>query len=218
MLLWCARHCCVCGDKSGVHIEIAHIGDPEDNSFDNGIPVCYRCHGEIGGYNPTHPRGNKISREEIQATRNLIYDKYTEPYLAPLDYQISQKVDPWDTSPQPLLRKFPDVTFAIRNLSTYLTTTFHLKLLGYLNGKAEALFFGSDRLYSGKQIWNLNPARAVFGHFSITNPQLTIRLEGSDRLEIRVKMQQEDKLGRSHERLLDGFVYSKAGDFWYFEP
>ena len=98
MLLWCARRCCLCEEKCGVDIEIAHIGDPTDNAFDNGVPVCYGCHARMGAYNDKHPRGSKITLEEIKASRELVYEKYTRPYVAPIDYSVSQAPNPWALS------------------------------------------------------------------------------------------------------------------------
>ena len=85
-------------EKCGVDIEIAHIGDPTDNAFDNGVPVCYGCHARMGAYNDKHPRGSKITLEEIKASRELVYEKHTRPYVAPIDYSVSQAPNPWALS------------------------------------------------------------------------------------------------------------------------
>jgi hypothetical protein len=57
-------------------MEAAHIVDESEggsNEADNGIPVCFDCHQEIGAYNDKHPRGNKIRPEELKARRDRIY-------------------------------------------------------------------------------------------------------------------------------------------------
>jgi hypothetical protein len=67
MLLWCARHCCFCGKACTTNIVIHHIdGDPSNNNFDNLIPVCFDCHGELERYNPEHPLGTKYRHLEIK--------------------------------------------------------------------------------------------------------------------------------------------------------
>ena len=61
-LLWCSRHCCLCGKACGTNIEIAHVipkGQDGSDDIDNAIPLCFDCHSEIGRYNKEHPRGNK---------------------------------------------------------------------------------------------------------------------------------------------------------------
>lgn len=69
MFTRCARICCLCWKQCGTNIEAAHIipeavGGPDD--ADNGIPVCFDCHQEIGAYDNSHPRGNRFTREELQ--------------------------------------------------------------------------------------------------------------------------------------------------------
>ena len=53
VLLWCARHCCLCGKHCGVAIEVAHI-EKGSNDIDNAIPLCFQCHAEVGHYNRSH--------------------------------------------------------------------------------------------------------------------------------------------------------------------
>src|SRR5881628_40520 len=42
-LLWCDRHCCLCGKATGTGIEVAHL-DPKRSDLDNAIPLCFDCH------------------------------------------------------------------------------------------------------------------------------------------------------------------------------
>jgi len=57
-------------------MEAAHIVDEHkggSNESDNGIPVCFDCHQEIGGYDDKHPKGNKFRPRELKARREHIY-------------------------------------------------------------------------------------------------------------------------------------------------
>jgi len=77
MLIRCRRYCCVCGKWCGSKITIHHIDGNDDNSEDNGIPVCFDCHAEIVSYNKEHPIGRKFQPSELIKLRNLTYAKYT---------------------------------------------------------------------------------------------------------------------------------------------
>lgn len=214
MLLWCDRHCCLCDKPCGIDIEIAHIGDKQDNNFDNGIPVCYDCHSKIGMYNELHPRGNKISPEEIRQRREQIYGKYTKQYAVPIRYIISNYLNPVNTSQRP--RPYPDITFNITNLSDYLPTKLRIILRGKLNDRNIDLKLTKGH-YTGDKLWNLNPRITVNGHFKIENSNL-INLQQNDVLNIRVSITQIDILGREHNFLEDGYAFNKKGNYWYFDP
>jgi hypothetical protein len=76
MFIRCARLCCLCHRQCGANIEAAHIIDEAaggPNTEENGIPLCFDCHQEVGAYNDKHPRGNKFSPEELQARRDRVY-------------------------------------------------------------------------------------------------------------------------------------------------
>jgi len=77
MFVRCRRLCCLCQKQCGTNIEAAHIIDEAaggSNEEGNGIPLCFDCHQEIGGYNDLHPKGNKFRPEELRARRDKIYD------------------------------------------------------------------------------------------------------------------------------------------------
>ena len=76
MFTRCNRLCCLCNKQCGINIEAAHIIDESaggSNNEDNGIPLCFDCHQEIGSYNDKHPRGNKIRPDELRARRDRVY-------------------------------------------------------------------------------------------------------------------------------------------------
>src|SRR5438046_8576503 len=87
MFIRCNRRCCLCLKQCGVNIEAAHIIDEAaggSNDEDNGIPLCFDCHQEIGSYNDRHPRGNKFRPEELRARRDQVYKLVAEGGLADL--------------------------------------------------------------------------------------------------------------------------------------
>lgn len=67
------RCCCICHEFAGLYTNIHHIV-PEasggENTIENSIVLCLRCHGEVGHYNPKHPIGNKYSPDELARHRN----------------------------------------------------------------------------------------------------------------------------------------------------
>src|SRR5947209_7059047 len=84
MFIRCHRRCCLCLKQCGINMEAAHIIDESEggpNDEENGIPVCFDCHQEIGSYNNKHPKGNKIRPEEIRARRNRVYTLVEEGKL-----------------------------------------------------------------------------------------------------------------------------------------
>jgi len=76
MFIHCGRFCCLCLKQCGTNIEAAHIIDEAtggSNEEDNGIPLCFDCHQEIGAYNDLHPKGNKFRSEELRSRRDRVY-------------------------------------------------------------------------------------------------------------------------------------------------
>jgi hypothetical protein len=68
-----ARRCCVCREV-GRDVVVHHIVQEADggpNTLENAIPLCGRCHGEAGHYNPRHPIGTKYSPSELKRHRDL---------------------------------------------------------------------------------------------------------------------------------------------------
>lgn len=77
VLVKCRRHCCVCGIWCGTKIEVHHIDDPEDNSEDNALPVCFNCHAEVKHYNSKHPKGRKFPTTELKKLRDATFTQYS---------------------------------------------------------------------------------------------------------------------------------------------
>jgi hypothetical protein len=73
-LVGAARHCCVCHRYKGVKVEVHHIvpqAQGGSDEPDNAIALCFDCHADAGHYNPDHPRGSKLSPEELRQARDL---------------------------------------------------------------------------------------------------------------------------------------------------
>lgn len=63
-----ARHCCVCHRVKGINLEVHHIKPKEQggtDSIDNAICLCFDCHADAGHYFAKHPKGTKLSPEEL---------------------------------------------------------------------------------------------------------------------------------------------------------
>jgi hypothetical protein len=61
---------------AGLYSDVHHIvpeADDGPNTIDNAIPLCLRCHGEAGHYNPRHPIGNKYSPSELRKHRDRLW-------------------------------------------------------------------------------------------------------------------------------------------------
>lgn len=58
-------------------MEAAHIVDEHRGGSDdeeNGIPLCFDCHAEVGRYNDKHPKGNKYTPWELKRRRDRFYE------------------------------------------------------------------------------------------------------------------------------------------------
>ncbi|MDH5782989.1 MAG: HNH endonuclease [Candidatus Bathyarchaeota archaeon] len=120
VLLWCDRHCCLCGKECGTIIEIHHIEQKGENlsDIDNAIPLCRNCHGKIESYDPKHPVGTSDKIKEIKARRDQIYDKYTRHLVPPLVFYLTPRLGD-RRSPQ---IRLPKVGFVIENHGLFLPT------------------------------------------------------------------------------------------------
>lgn len=80
------RRCSLCLRFKGVKIEVHHI-EPEseshDNTLSNAIPLCFDCHSDAGHYNPRHPRGNKLSSDELRKHRDRLWELVAQGKVLP---------------------------------------------------------------------------------------------------------------------------------------
>lgn len=76
LLVSSGRRCGLCRKFKGVHIELHHIVPKEQggqDTFDNGIPLCFDCHAEVKHYDPAHPRGRKLGPSELRKHRDRLF-------------------------------------------------------------------------------------------------------------------------------------------------
>jgi hypothetical protein len=53
--------------------------DGGDDTFENCIPLCLECHGEVMAYNPSHPIGTKYTEGELRRRRDEWYAALKNP-------------------------------------------------------------------------------------------------------------------------------------------
>jgi len=200
-LLWCNRHCCLCGKPKGVGIEVAHL-DPKRSDLDNAIPLCFDCHAAIGHYNREHPRGKKYSISELRERREQVYEQHTRYLVPPVTYQIHQGQ-----------RQLPDVGFFISNLGS--TYPVRASVCVSLAQGPQLLGTPGTGHYDGTYLWNLNPGSGVNGHFAVPAEVLS----NGEPLRARIDVTLIDIYERPHELLPVGYVHRlEQGGDWYFEP
>jgi len=76
-----ARHCCVCHRAKGINLEVHHIKPKEQggtDSIENAICLCFDCHADAGHYFAKHPKGTKLSPEELLKHRTAWFNIVTE--------------------------------------------------------------------------------------------------------------------------------------------
>lgn len=211
-LLWCDRHCCLCGKARGSNIEVHHIVSLEQggsDDIDNAIPLCFDCHKEVGSYNKGHPLGSKYRAEELKARREQIYEEYTRHLVPLISYEVTQELTDLPNGPK---RKFPDVGFNVRHRGDSLPVRVKIILDILLGGRS--LGPPDREYYSGDKLWHLNPRFEHRGHFKIPEKVAS----STERLEVRVTAVVIDQYDREHELLPVGFVYMRKENAWYFEP
>lgn len=203
VLLWCARHCCLCGKFAGLGIEIAHL-DPKKRDIDNAMPLCFDCHAAVGHYNAQHPRGQKYSNVELKKRREQVYDEHTRHLIAPVPYMVFQGE-----------AKLPTVLFAIENHGA--TYPMQARVVVRLRQGGKAL--GCPPTvghYDGRHLWNLNPHQAIQGHFSLPTG---FNGKSKAKLRARVEVTLIDIYEREHSLLPGGYSLDPSGSAeWYFEP
>jgi hypothetical protein len=55
-----------------------------DDTFENCIPLCLECHGEVEAYNPSHPIGTKYTEGELRRRRDEWYAALKNPNVTVL--------------------------------------------------------------------------------------------------------------------------------------
>jgi hypothetical protein len=205
VLLWCARHCCLCGKACDVDIEVAHMpGEEQKNAIENAIPLCFDCHAKIGHYNPRHPRGIWFTPEELRKRRDQIYETYTRQLVPPI---------------LPTIHSGPDfenarVGFSIKDNGSYPPVKAIVKLTVYLGWKSLGLVRDEHGYYSGDTQWHLNPMNGISGNFAI--PEKCVK--STQPLRIQVNVTVIDIYEHHHELLPWSHQYDRKNGKWFLEP
>lgn len=72
-----ARHCCVCHKSKGLNIEVHHITPKKQggqDTYENAIALCFDCHADAGHYFAGHPKGSKLSPNELLKHKEEWFD------------------------------------------------------------------------------------------------------------------------------------------------
>jgi hypothetical protein len=211
MLLWCERHCCLCGKDASTDIEIAHIERGAGNNIDNGMPLCYGCHAKIGHYNREHPRGNKYKPRELKARRDQIYDEYTRHLVPGVHFWLDQTMV--DGTTKHLL---PFVGFRMKHLSDSLPAKVKVEAKILIGEGNLGLVADNSGYYTGNTTWNLNPRVLFWGGFSIS-PEQFLRVTAEE-LKVEVRITIIDQFDRPHMLLPQCWRWVSTGQFWNLEP
>jgi len=208
MLLWSDRHCCLCKKPCGIDIVVAHIDDQAGNELDNGIPLCYDCHSEIGKYNKKHPLGNKYKPEELKARREQVYEEYTRHLVPPIHSHLDQtKIDGSKHT-------LPFVGFRLSHLSDSLPVNIRVEAKIIHNKKVLGIVSDPSGYYTGHTKWNINPRTLFWGGFNL----LKEVADKPDDIKIEIRVTIIDQFEREHKLLPQCYRYIKDGDFWNLEP
>ncbi len=203
-LLWCDRHCCLCGKQCGVFIVLHHI-DPkatsDNDSLDNAIPLCFDCHGEVGHYNDSHPIGTKLKPEELIKRREQMYERYTSRFVPPVLFKLTQQ------GIVPTTPKLTEVGFSI----SHCASDNPVKAYVCVCYPDQSKHIDSE-YYSGTRAWHLNPGTSINGHFSIERP------EDGSKLTLRIDVVLEDCWQRRHDLLPLAYTFDPRIGDWYLEP
>jgi len=211
MLLWCARHCCLCGRNAGPDIEIAHI-DRRSNNIDNGIPLCYDCHAKIGHYNREHPRGNKYKREELKARREQIYEEHTRYLIPPIHFFLNQN------RADGRRHELPFVGFHLQHFGDSLPVQILVKAKIVLGGEDQGILDDPSGYYNGEVRWNINPRTNFWGGFGL--PREIFDRINTEQLMIEIQITIIDQFDREHKMLPNcwTWVSDRTPPFWNLEP
>lgn len=196
-LLWCDRHCCVCGKQCGIMIELHHI-DPRAadgaDTIENVLPVCFECHCHIQHYNNDHPRGSKFKPSELKKRRDQIYELHTARYLPPVPVLLTQS-----------RHIFPEIGFCIGHAGGPFPVSARVKI-----SHEESGCVVDSEYYNESRPWNLNPGSKIHGHFLSPSLRLPITL--------RLDLSLIDTVERLHRLLPVAYTLPNESGEWYLEP
>ena len=206
-LLWCSRHCCMCGKSCGDNIELHHIIPKKHDgkgTVDNAIPVCYECHAMLGHYNIEHPKGNKFREKEQQARRDQIYEEHTRHLIPPIFYEVTQDYKEHKY-------EFPKIGFAVKHHGHVLPSRLLVYMRVFSNGKEKDEYIVTKSgLYHGSEYWYLNPFAEFYGYFKVLE-ELGCNMAS---IIVIAEVAVVDAYGRAHKRLPALWKYRQEENKW----
>jgi hypothetical protein len=207
-LLWSDRHCCICEKACGLDIQVAHIDANGGSIQDNAIPLCYKCHADVGRYVDKHPLGTKYRIAELKKRRDQIYERYTS-HLVPGILAVFHPVSGEKSY------KLPQVGFSITPVGRFIPVKARITVRAFLCGNDLGVINDAEKpYYSGKIIWNLNPGLTFGGNFSLPKECA----EKNENLQLELSVTVIDPYEREHELLPVCFTYVRTGEYWFLEP
>ena len=206
-LLWCDRHCCLCGKQCSTNIVIHHIEQEGTNlsDIDNAIPLCLECHGKIRSYDPKHPIGTKYKVKEIKTRRDQIYERYTRHLVPPMNIELINIVP----HKRPTKLK---VRTRVTHLSDLNPVKFKIKMRAYVGEEDKGLI--KSKYYSGDIVWYFNPKLSVTGSFGIDKEWV----ESDKPFRIQCNATIIDIYKREHPLFPFCYTYVKDRNTWSYEP
>jgi len=213
ILLWCERHCCLCGKPCDTNIVIHHIEQEGSrrklSNIDNAIPLCFDCHGRIKSYNPKHAVGTAYKTKEIKTRRDQIFDKYTQHLVPIVTFDIFQ-----GAPDKPELSTFPKIITFVAHRSSSLPVKARVEVKHVLGGKDLGIMKDVNGYYSGETEWHLNPAVTINGNFSV----LEECQNSKEDLKIEARLTIIDQYERPHRMLPQAWTYVRKKRYWFLEP
>lgn len=218
-LLWCARHCCLCGKNCGLDIELHHLEENlpprEVNRIDNAMPVCYDCHADLERSKANSPRGSKYNIVELKARREQVYEEHTRHMVPIINYGPLNDPN----------MQFPNVRFHLHNTDGGLPVYAKCRVEIYVSRQ---LFGTPVRHYSGKKLWTCNPGLVALGWFSLGQGRhlqkdpnyqgpTPDQAQGKD-VRLKVYLTIVDPFDREHDRLPVEWFYDWARAMWVYDP
>jgi hypothetical protein len=192
-----------------MNIEVAHIpGEEGSNEQDNAIPLCFNCHGEIGRYASSHPKGLHYAKEELKERREQVYEMYTRHLVPPVIPTVHQGPN----------RKVPlseRVHFLLSNSGGFPPAKARMRITVFLGKRRLGGVSGDVHgYYSGQAILHLNPSTKINGNFGLPPVCATSK----QTLRIQVDITVIDIYDREHTLLPSCFTYVRDDNYWFLEP
>lgn len=190
LLFRSARCCCLCHRYVGRHIEIHHIvpqaqGGADD--FDNGMPLCYECHGKVDAYNREHPKGRKYQPTELKRHRDDWFAMVSERRVMVVEGHVT---------PVPTISGPTGVEVLQRQeCADYLRTAMGL-YIRRMQTRLDEASFRPDEPYQGLFHFEMSDESAFFGRQDATR-QLLAHIRGQGKRHRLTVLHGESGVGKT---------------------